>query len=1205
MRSLPPTLSEPRSASVPIPIPVPGVLRRRIALASVFILTVLSFQAAAQEPTPLPRTPGTPPPAQSDAIRPLGPSLFPIYDHHLRTRDDTEVKTIFFFLYQSTLRRGTGDRSLLLLPFFYWQRFAAPEDRRFYLFPFLFFRRAGEEESFTYSAPLFWSRDTPEKAYRLLFPLWWRSLDKKSQLTEDRFLFPLLKLTRQAASEKTEAESRFRFGLRRLLELFEVRSGAATKGFTFLNFFNWKEETEGGLAPVRHEWTRASDGTEEGRTIVFPLFWRGTTPVSQYLIGGPFYGYHSGGDRATQYFTPLVWQTEGKGGLKSFFFFPFYDRQTSQDPQLSYLAANPLFFRREEEKARSWGLLRLLPISSRGFDFFSLYSRTTETAPDRTTQWFLGGVGHSAIQRDGIQGRRWLLPAYLDAFNERWRFRTLFPILWNYQARSGAEATWSFTYGMPTYFAWGAPRDSFATGFPIYWASQSGARSWSFLFPFFLSQKDSSTSAFYSIPFSRVSFFALKAFSLLAGGVTHRSHSDAKGQPDGWSLDLLWWLWGFEKRPDQGQFRLLPLFWKARQGEDHSLFVAPFLYRQWGPTHRQNYFFPVYGRFRSSDGRLRRDFYAAGLFGRTEEDDSAGALMRWRNDFFWSLASFQKNQQLSLAHRRFLPLGFWQTESRGGARTILGPLLYSHRIDSGRTTHRLKLLLGNLYFSETLEEEIPPTAAPVASAPAVSAPSPSDSAAQSDAPTPALLTPAGPAPSNPAAAASVAPEKPTAATAPPLARRVVSKSKGILWPITRWGWNAQGNPAEWALPFYFHSTTPTMETRTIFPFLYSRRESASYRAGYFRYFFLFDWEKFEGGYRFSIGQLIADWLIDRLKDEKRFRFLYPIFQFQFAPEGASFQVTPLFQGKRWEAGGERTRSLFLFPVLFRGATEMKNPDGSYTQNSRHFYVFPFYGVSQRSLRTDRDFLMPFLHLQTTPDGFSFQFLPSFYIRSGPGESSVRLWPLHTHESGEGAGDSWISRYLYFSKLAKRQQSFNYRLDPFVAWYRSSPEETRAGALFALVRYLRTTKEEGTDVSWWALPLARGYSRPTESGNWLFPLHFARDSGVRPIDDAQPARFLFLVNRLRGAGIRHFSVLWKLLEFSHSPERPEYREFRVLHALVVNRRTESSREMAFNPIFNYSRDDAAKRLRWSMLFELYRFERVEGIPRHRLFWLFSF
>jgi len=1152
-------------------VPVPGLLHPFI-IAATLLLTTSSFLAAAQEPPPAPRVPGSPPSAQGDAIRPLGPSLFPIYDHHLRTRDDTEVKTIFFFLYQSTFRRGTADRSLMLLPFFYWQRFAVPEDRRLYLFPFLFFRRAGEEESYTYSAPVFWSRDTPEKASRLLFPLWWRSLDKRSGLTQDRVLFPFLKLTRQAASEKTEAESRIRFGLRWLLELFEVRSAATARGFTMFNFFNWKEETAGGLAPIRHNWMQAGDGTEEGKTVVFPVFWRGATPISRYLIGGPFYGYYSGGDRATQYFTPLIWRTEGKGGLKSFFFFPFYDRQTSDNPKLSYLASYPFFFKREEEAARSWGLFRFLPIRSPGFDFFSLYSRTSETTPNRTTRWFLGGVGHSAVQEDGVRGRQWLLPLYLDVFSERRRFRTLFPFIWNYQTRSGTEATWSFTYGVPTYLGWGAPRDSFAMGFPIYWASQSGAKSWSFLFPLFLSQKDSSTSAFYSLPFSRVSFFSLKAISLLAGGLTHRGHFDAKGQSDGWSLDLFWWLWGLEKRSDQGQFRLLPLFWKSRHGEDHSLFVAPLLYRQWGPTHRQNYLFPVYGRFRSSDGKLRRDFYAAGLFGRTEEDDPAGGLLRWRNDFFWSLASFQKNERLALAHRRILPLGFWQTESRGEERAVLGPLLYSHRIDVGRTTHRLKLLLGNVFFSETLEEEVPPAAAPV--------------------------------PSASTAAQAAAPEKPGGTSTPPLARRVISKSRGILWPLTRWGWNAQGDPAEWAFPFYYHSTAPTTETRSFFPILYTRRDSASYRSRYFRYFYLFDWEKFEGGYRFSIGQLLGDWLIDSLKDEKRFRFLYPIFQFQFSPETVSFQVTPLLQGRRREEGGERTRSLFFFPFLFRGASEMKNPDGTYTKNSRHFYLFPFYGVSEKSLKTERDFLMPLFHLQTTPDGFAFQFLPSFYVRSGPGESNFRVWPLHSNESGEGAGDSWIGRFLFLSKLAKRQQSFSYRLDPFLAWYQSSPEETRAGALFALIRYLRTTKDEGTDVSWWALPLARGYSRPNESGNWLFPLHFARDSGVQPIDHAQPVRFLFLVNRLRGAGIRHFSMLGKLFEFSHSPERPEYREFRVLHALVVNRRTESSRELALNPIFNYSRDDAAKRLRWSMLFELYRFERVEGIPRHRLFWFFT-
>jgi protein-S-isoprenylcysteine O-methyltransferase Ste14 len=85
------------------------------------------------------------------------------------------------------------------------------------------------------------------------------------------------------------------------------------------------------------------------------------------------------------------------------------------------------------------------------------------------------------------------------------------------------------------------------------------------------------------------------------------------------------------------------------------------------------------------------------------------------------------------------------------------------------------------------------------------------------------------------------------------------------------------------------------------------------------------------------------------------------------------------------------------------------------------------------------------------DGFAFQFLRLlFSVRSDSGETSVRLWPVHSTEIGEGAGDWWVSKYLFFSKLAVRRQSFRYRLDPFLFWTGGSPTESRTGGLFGLV-----------------------------------------------------------------------------------------------------------------------------------------------------------
>src|SRR5688572_13261884 len=109
------------------------------ALAALLVMPRLCAQLP-------PEVPGTPPPG-GDAIRPMGPSLFPIYDHYLRTADATEVRTVFF-LYHATDGVRTGDTSRLLFPLYYWQRQSQPPDRRLYLFPLLFLHRSSEEESF-------------------------------------------------------------------------------------------------------------------------------------------------------------------------------------------------------------------------------------------------------------------------------------------------------------------------------------------------------------------------------------------------------------------------------------------------------------------------------------------------------------------------------------------------------------------------------------------------------------------------------------------------------------------------------------------------------------------------------------------------------------------------------------------------------------------------------------------------------------------------------------------------------------------------------------------------------------------------------------------------------------------------------------------------------------------------------------------------
>ena len=215
---------------------------------------------------------------------------------------------------------------------------------------------------------------------------------------------------------------------------------------------------------------------------------------------------------------------------------------------------------------------------------------------------------------------------------------------------------------------------------------------------------------------------------------------------------------------------------------------------------------------------------------------------------------------------------------------------------------------------------------------------------------------------------------------------------------------------------------------------------------------------------------------------------------------------------------------------------------------------------------------------------------------------MRLWPLHSNEVGESAGEWWVSKYLFISKLAVRRDLASYRLDPFLFWWEKTPEQTSSGGLLGLAAYRRTRTDAGVEESWRALPLAYGYTRPSESGSGLFPLHYARDFGEKAIDYLVPWRFFFITNRLRGAGERHVDLLWKLAEYTDRPGKT-YHDFRILQELVVDRRTETSREVAVSPLFRWFRDDAERRLDFSVLFSLYRYREVQGLPSHTLFWIF--
>ena len=1108
-------------------------------LALVGLLTLGTPGLPAQEKPP--DNPKAPAPAAApaekpgvpaDTIIPLGPNLFPLYSHNLRTADDTETKTVLS-LYFGTDRRNSTDKSRFLLPFYFWERQADPPRNRLYLFPFFFQGTGAPGESFTHVPPLFYSSRSLEGTTRILFPFWWNSKDPAETVSTHRILFPLSKFTIDR-SKPDLPEKRFRLGLPWILELFEAKFDALSSRLTAFNFLNWKSETESGLSLFGDEQSKGPNGEPVSRTWLFPVYWNFDTMDSKGFFLFPLYGQYASGGIARRHYTPLIWKSEGDGGYSSLGIFPFWIRATRNAPELSYFASFPFFDSWRTARERDWGL------------FLLLYRNTRTFESGKTAHSILWPLGSFDVEPDGSAGHRRFLPLFIDHFNDRWRFREYFFTYWNYQIRSGTTVDWDFTYILPTYFGWGERRDYFATGFPLYWSGRTGTKGWDLAIPLFYRDFDATSEAIYSLPFTMVSYPSQTASALLAGAGVVRNFRDLKGRSDGWEVNLLWWLFGLEKRPTRDQIRVLPLFWTRRDGDDRMVMVFPFWLKQWGPGQHQDFFFPAYGRFLSADQKLRRDFYAAGTFTRTTEKDDGGEVFRRRDDILWSLLSFQEDQKARLSHQHFLPLGMWRTQSPNVDRTMFLPFVYSHRIQSGEESHRLNLFLGNLFLSKTVET-ITDTRSP---------------------------------------------------------GKVISTDRGVLWPLSRFATDSQGNSVQWVLPLYYHGRTSTEENRSLFPLAYTNRQTGTYKVGYFRYFYLFDMERFEGGHRFTAGQVLFDWLHDGSRQEERLRLFYPIFEAKWNPEGYHYQFTAFLQGEDFERGGERKTNHFLFPVFWLGSTRLQNPDHSYTETSSHFYLFPLYGVSRKSLRIERDFLIPIFYHQQSLDGFAFHVRPFFYLRKDAGETSARLWPLHSNEVGEGAGDWWASRFLYLSKLAVRRQSFSYRLDPYLFWLSKSPQETRVGGLLGLASYRRTMAEGATETSWHVLPLAAGYSRPEESGTGLFPLYYARDFGRKPLDPTTPWRFPFIVNRLRGDGGRLWSFLWKVLEYSDNPDRPAFHDLRIFQEFLVHRRTETSFQFSLPLLFNYLRDDGLRLKEWTGPLGIFHSKEVEGSTRRTLFWIFS-
>ncbi len=1116
-------------------------LSRRFLVLAALLLGSLSSSIIAQEEkdeTPLSESPIT---ERTGNIQPLGPPLFPFYDHYLRKSDQTEILNVLY-LYRST-ERPNGDESTFLLPFYYRQKQETPRDNRFHLFPLLYFSRDSEEHQYNFS-PLYFHSLSKEAEHRFLNPLWYNYKNFEENTNTHHVLFPLSSFTSSNKPDE-EPNSGFRVGLWRTLEVAQAYSTERETRVNVLSLFDIYGDSKTPLALFRHKRTPSATHTH-----LFPLFWSGGTDRSAYTMLFPAYGYSKLGTQSDHWF-PLILSRFGgreEGISRQDVLFPLIQRRTR--PGYSRFRFSPLFDYEWTPEHRSWGLLNVILGNI-------LYQNDYTHETDKTAHSFLSPLGRVDFEPDGSKGHARFLPFYWDSFDNDSRFIWGTTFL-NYQWRAGKKLEYEFLYGMPTYFHWGSPNDYFGMGFPLYWEGYRRPHAWNLFIPFYFSFSTRASHGVHVFPlFSYNNYPSEVQLSLLGPLLIHQQFYNHLEESDGFSTSLLWPFIQVKNRSNGYHYRLLPLGWIGKEDEERDFLLFPLLYRQWGGDRSQNYFFPVYGRYDSK--KLTRDFYGLGTYVKTEERTEEGEVFRTSTDVLWPLYSNQTNKKTNLKHQRLLPLGYWNTESPLVDRKIVGPFYYGHRVDTEETRKKANLFMGNLFLSLETQRPIKPKR---------------------------KLSPLK------AKAEAIPTEK-----APNSHFKTVASEKGVLWPLTRWGKNEQGEESSWVLPFFYRTKSPEASSLGLFPFFFNDEMKDRYNPSYFRYFYLFARDKWPNGHRFSILQLAFDWMADEKRESYRWRALYPLMENSWDKEGYSYQLTPLLQGEVREQGGIKKSSHFLFPLLWFGSEKNKGPNDTYESQSDHFLLFPLYGYSEKELRTTHNFLLPFFHAVDGVNSFKFQVRPFIYYRNDPEEHSFRFWPFHTFESGESAGEWWVSKYLFLSRTSVKKESHEFRLDPFIFRTSSTPDSFGIGGLFELWAYDR----KGAETDMRMLPFLYGYSHQKEAGLDFFPFYHSRNNGDRPIQFLNPLRLFYLSSHLRGNDYQYTSFLTLLSEYESNAKRPEYSDFRFLFRLIQRTKTETSSTFAFYPFFRYHRDDAELSKQIFCLFPGYRYEERAGKGRHYLFW----
>lgn len=1100
-----------------------------------------------------------PPPEPAAANEPLGPNLFPLFLHERRAADDTEVLQVLG-LFTKTWRPDGGG-STLLLPFFYSHETKEPPDQRLYVLP-LYFERESPEVSFQYLLPFFFRHRTLDLDLKLVLPVWLRLGTDEGKLVQDHILFPLFRSQEDRRLENRPVEAT-RLGLWRVLELWESRSTPTTRELAGLHLLNFGTEAERGFIPPLFAHTAVEEpGAATSSTYLFPFYWRGVSPGSEYLWTFPLFGYWSG-EAQEDLVLPFLLSRVGWGDRNSLrldLAFPLahYARSDTEFSIASYL----FFDYHRSSASESLGLLLLL------------YRQYSNRETDTSTRMVLFPLSYWQSRAGGTEGVRWVFP-YFELFDKDKRVQVVAPLLFRHEKRSEGETKRFVTVALPSYLSFGTPTDYFSTGFPFYWAKHEVDHGFSLLLPFFYSFYSVASSDFHLVPlFSQRSFPGEKQYYFLGPLYVLRRYFDLQDQPSGSGHSFLWPLSTFESHERGYHYHLLPFFWVEKDEGTENLLVTPFYFQRRTPTGTFRYLFPLYAR--QENQRERRDFYAAGSVVTYEARGDDGEVWSSGLDLLWWLASFHESPKTGSSHQHILPLLYWRTVEPAEKLSIAGPLFISHTSAENDEVRSLDLYLGNFFVDSQVRSRIQRPAAPE------------------------------PARSGDSVSAVPAPAGAMSAGGELFAER--SRERGVLWPLSRWWRDDHGSEGEWVLPFYFRSRTETAAKLGLFPFFYSQRDSGGYEPNYFRYFVLFNTERWAGGKRLSLGQLLLDWTSDEQREEERLSVLFPLFEFAWSAAGSSYQLTQLIAGERTVDAGQRRRANRVVPVFWEGSEERLSASGEWIPQGRHFYFLPFFGYESRI--TDKNYyvLFPFFHLGTSTDTLGVELLPFFFYERNPALEAFRIWPFASFENGELAGDFWLTDFLFLSKQERRPQVSSYRLDPFI--FRVSSERADDGSTsaysFAALGELIAYQRSPTSTSFRAIPFVFGTQGAEGETSAFIPFHYRRAWTSGEIDYLEPWRFFFFTSSLRGPkGERHFSVLTKLFEYSDNPSRPDYHETRLLERVVLDSRSETTRRFELNPFFQYYHNSAEDRTELSFLLSIFSRQTKGNVTRHRLFWLLEF